>query len=149
MTQYATFYDSAAESERPVALPSAAPLVLASNTTLQPPLSRRGTGPGLILLVPADPSAAPPAGWKTPLDPSPLLKWSEEGFCVLQMVVSALDGAWGLPRVLEEGVKAIEALPEFIGGNIGVVGELGNQARSSSWDAEPWAQCTSPRCSPS
>ncbi|KAL8291660.1 hypothetical protein RQP46_001918 [Phenoliferia psychrophenolica] len=121
MSQYATFYDANAESERPVALPSAAPIVLSPNTTLQPPLSRRGTGPGLLVIVPEAPTAAPPAGWKTPLDPSPLLKWAEEGYCVLHMVVSDEAGSWGLAKVLEEGLKAMGSLPEFVEKAVGVV----------------------------
>lgn len=124
MSKYATFYDPNAESEKPVALPSAPPVTLASNITLQPPLSRRGSGPGLLTIVPADrKDTLLPTGWKTPLDPAPLLKWAEEGYCVLQMVVSSEAGAWSLEKVLEEGIKAVEALPEFTEKRFGVVGE--------------------------
>ena len=127
MSQYATFYDPHAESERPVALPSAAAIQLASNVTLQPPLSRHGSGPGLILVVPASPT--PAEGWKAPLDPSPLLKWAEEGYCVLQVIVSDAEGAWGLPKVLEAGLAAMEGLKEFVKQRIGVVGKLVTCAR--------------------
>ncbi|KAM0753501.1 hypothetical protein T439DRAFT_345952 [Meredithblackwellia eburnea MCA 4105] len=119
MSKYATFYDPTAESEKPVPLPSAAPISLSSNVTLQPPLSRRGDGPALILILPADPVNPPlPEGWKKPIDPEPLLKWSEEGYCVLGFTVG---GEWGLDKVLEDGLKAVQALKEFTEKKVGVV----------------------------
>lgn len=76
--------------ETPVALPSAPLQNIAPNILLQPPLSRRGKGPGLVLVV----DATLPLGHsdKT-LDPPPLLKWAEEGYAVAQITLRADDAA--------------------------------------------------------
>jgi carboxymethylenebutenolidase len=50
--------------------------------SLQPPLSRRGKGPGLILVL--DHYALIERSEKY-LDPPPLQKWAEEGFAVVQV----------------------------------------------------------------
>jgi carboxymethylenebutenolidase len=50
--------------------------------SLQPPLSRRGKGPGLILVL--DHYAL--IEWSEGcVDPPPLQKWAEEGFAVVQV----------------------------------------------------------------
>ncbi|ORY51769.1 hypothetical protein BCR35DRAFT_310685 [Leucosporidium creatinivorum] len=128
---YATKYDAEAESERPVALPSAPLVTLASNVSLQPPLTHRGSGPGLVLLLPPLPTegsleAQQPKGWKKPLDPPPQYKWAEEGYAVLEMVVARdavgdASGAWDLKRTLAEGVQKLQELKECEGEHIGVV----------------------------
>ncbi|KAI0848403.1 carboxymethylenebutenolidase [Daldinia vernicosa] len=106
--------------------------------TIQGPLSRRGHGPGLLLLVDAELDLRK---HKKTLDPPPLYKWAEEGFAVAQLSVtksdrilihdgirSALSKLLTLPScdqvekigiitympVLESGVlEAIEAHPEI------------------------------------
>ena len=65
-------------------LPSAAPQQLSQNVSLQQPLSRRGFGPGLIILLPKDVNLDKDE--KT-LDPPPLQKWAEEGYAVVQVLV--------------------------------------------------------------
>lgn len=55
------------------ALPSAQPITLSVNATLQPPLSRRGHGPGLILLT----ESSSDSFKNETLDPLPLQKWAE------------------------------------------------------------------------
>ncbi|KAI1259694.1 hypothetical protein F5Y18DRAFT_289746 [Xylariaceae sp. FL1019] len=75
-----------------VPLPSAPLVNLATNATLQPPLSRRGYGPGLIIITPNPP---PPDHAKKQriistvnpgsLDPLPQKKWAEEGYAVVQI----------------------------------------------------------------
>jgi len=59
-----------------VSLPSAKAFNISSSITIQPPLSRRGEGPGLLLIVPEDLDLG--SSSKT-LDPPPLQKWAEEG----------------------------------------------------------------------
>ncbi|KAL1603941.1 hypothetical protein SLS60_005533 [Paraconiothyrium brasiliense] len=96
------------EAVRPEALdainiPSAPPQKLSPHLTLQPPLSRRGFGPGLVLVV--DHYAQLEVSEKS-LDPPPLQKWAEEGFAVVQIKV---------PGKVEDGgefplARAIEAL---------------------------------------
>ncbi|OAQ65257.1 dienelactone hydrolase [Pochonia chlamydosporia 170] len=81
MPDQPTFYDPTSPNEQAPPLPSAPLQQLTPQTVLQPPLSRRGTGPGLILLLPPniDPSTRP----EKPLDPEPVQKWAEEGFTVV------------------------------------------------------------------
>lgn len=68
------------------------------------PLSRKGVGPGMIILVPdTDKSLAIENGV-----PSPLIKWGEEGYTVIQVQASAL-AAYDAKSLLE---KAIQALAE-------------------------------------
>lgn len=129
---YATKYDPEAESEIAIALPSAPLVTLASNVRLQPPLTHRGKGPGLLLLlqpspIEGSPEAQQPDGWKKPLDPPPQYKWAEEGYAVLEMVVERdavgdAGGAWNLERTLSEGVQKLLKLEECEGEQIGVTG---------------------------
>jgi carboxymethylenebutenolidase len=80
----ATHYDPDAPDEILVQLPSSPLITLgAPNTTLQPPLSRRGHGPGILMFLPPS-SVVPPmsAPGKKSLDPAPQMKWAEEGFAV-------------------------------------------------------------------
>ncbi|PNP49649.1 hypothetical protein THARTR1_09660 [Trichoderma harzianum] len=83
-----TAYNPAAPSESAPPLPSAPSSVLGPSSVLQPPLSRRGSGPGLVLILPS-PGTIPPLGpdAEKPLDPEPLLKWAEEGFAVVAITL--------------------------------------------------------------
>ncbi|KAK3389761.1 hypothetical protein B0H63DRAFT_103742 [Podospora didyma] len=79
-------------------LPTASPIHVAADISVQTPLSRRGTGPGLILVVADDIDLSTHS--KT-LDPPPLRKWAEEGYAVGQILlgtsdVSALSGKIGV-----------------------------------------------------
>ncbi|OAL56013.1 NTF2-like protein [Pyrenochaeta sp. DS3sAY3a] len=82
----------------PVTPPSAsaplsypAPQQVSPHVTLQRPLSRRGRGPGLILVLDHYASTAKS---EKHLDPEPLQKWAEEGFAVVELLVpgNAEDG---------------------------------------------------------
>ncbi|KAJ7367871.1 NTF2-like protein [Mycena albidolilacea] len=79
------FYDPNSPDEQPVALPSAPQITLAEGLVLQPPLTRRGTGPGLIAFIPSDSTLnlSSKSGDYKPLDPEPFQKWAEEGFAVV------------------------------------------------------------------
>lgn len=63
------------------------PQQIAPHITLQEPLSRRGRGPGLILVL--DHYANVQRNEEN-LDPEPLRKWAEEGFVVLQVSMERL-----------------------------------------------------------
>ncbi|KAL8365701.1 hypothetical protein RB595_004485 [Gaeumannomyces hyphopodioides] len=97
-----------AAEETPVALPSAPLRTIAPNILLQPPLSRRGKGPGLVLVV----DASLPLGHsdKT-LDPPPLLKWAEEGYAVAQITLRE-GGTDGFHADLRTALGALAALDE-------------------------------------
>lgn len=80
-----THYDPNSANERHApALPAAAQVRVSRHTILQPPLSRRGTGPGLIIVQHALDvlTAAVKATDSPSLDPEPVQKWAEEGFAV-------------------------------------------------------------------
>ncbi|KNG46587.1 carboxymethylenebutenolidase [Stemphylium lycopersici] len=57
---------------------------ISPHLTLQAPLSRRGKGPGLILVLNHYDAIAASEKY---LDPPPLQKWAEEGFAVVQLLV--------------------------------------------------------------
>ncbi|KAL8334992.1 hypothetical protein RB598_009280 [Gaeumannomyces tritici] len=96
--------------ETPVALPSALLRTVAPNILLQPPLSRRGTGPGLVLVVDA---GLPLGRSDKTLDPPPLLKWAEEGYAVAQVTLREGGGAAdGFHADLRAAFGALAALDE-------------------------------------
>lgn len=86
-------------------LPSAPLRRLGDHIVIQPPLSRRGSGPGLVLFLPASinkTTVSPLA-----LDPEPVLKWAEEGFAVAAITPSKdIDTR----QTLNEALDALEAL---------------------------------------
>ncbi|KAI1077452.1 carboxymethylenebutenolidase [Whalleya microplaca] len=74
-----------ASNSKTIVYPNAPSRKINSRVTIQPPLSRRGRGPGLVLLV--DSTLDLRKHEKT-LDPPPLQKWAEEGFTVAQIEIS-------------------------------------------------------------
>lgn len=110
------------ESTNPPSLPllhlSAKPIPLTKNITLQTPLSRRGNGPGLIILLPdndSQTSAIP----KKILDPEPLKKWAEEGFAVVQVRVTDVEAVEDDCNI---AIKALQELRECTSEKLGVIG---------------------------
>ncbi|PGG97073.1 hypothetical protein AJ79_09346 [Helicocarpus griseus UAMH5409] len=98
------------QEEEPAPLPSAPPKQLGPNLTLQPPLSRRGHGPGLLLLLPdnivLDKS-------KETLDPPPLQKWAEEGYAVVEVrIPSTSESGFSIVSAIQHGQGALRDLPE-------------------------------------
>lgn len=92
-------------SKPPAPLPSPRPQVILPGVTLLPPLSRRGHGPGLILLVP-DSNAQ-----LTITDgvPSVLIKWAEEGYTIVAISASAIESPpVDLQQLLAIGTKALK-----------------------------------------
>lgn len=103
----------------PASYPS--PQQISSYITLQPPLSRRGKGPGLILIL--DHYAQIESSEKH-LDPPPLQKWAEEGFAVVQLLVPGKTedgGELPLDKALEV-LKGCEAC--IFGEGVGVICEF-------------------------
>lgn len=89
------------EASEDLNIPSAPAQEISPHLTLQPPLSRRGSGPGLILVV--DHYSELNISEKS-LDPPPLQKWAEEGFAVVQLKVPGQKGDGGefpLERAIE------------------------------------------------
>ncbi|KAJ6516311.1 NTF2-like protein [Mycena sanguinolenta] len=104
-------YDPNSPDEQPVALPSAPQITLAEGVILQPPLTRRGSGPGLIAFIPPDSTLnlSLKSSDDKPLDPEPVQKWAEEGFAVVGITCGresaqanlqkAIDGLLNLPEL--------------------------------------------------
>jgi len=106
-----TSYDPESLDEQPILLPNAALIQIGPNIVLQPPLSRRGTGPGIIIFLPdlvnvvlADQSAV-----KT-LDPDPITKWAEEGFAVV--AITGSDEILSAAQALKEALGVLQALQQ-------------------------------------
>src|SRR4051794_30232661 len=101
-----TTYDPNSAQEQPVALPSAPLVQLADNVSLQPPLSRRGNGPGVIVFLPPAESIQKSANPRS-LDPEPQQKWAEEGYAVVAR--SGNDG-WSVEDTISKGLGALKEL---------------------------------------
>ena len=89
------FYDANSPNELGAPpLPNPATAQITDRAVLQPPLSRRGAGPGLIVIVP---DAAQIGSFENdsekPLDPEPVQKWAEEGYAVAGITVAAGEEA--------------------------------------------------------
>lgn len=95
---------SIAESLEELRIPDAKPVEISPHLTLQPPLSRRGRGPGLILVL--DHYALLQKS-EANLDPPPLQKWAEEGYAVAQVLVPGKPDEFPLSQAVEE-LKKLE-----------------------------------------
>ncbi|KAL2264211.1 hypothetical protein VTK26DRAFT_487 [Humicola hyalothermophila] len=87
--------------------------------SIQPPLTRRGSGPGLVLVVSATLDLR---RHEKTLDPPPLKKWAEEGYAVAQILVG--DGASSFADQLAIAMSELEKLPERTGDKFGLVAIL-------------------------
>ncbi len=88
--------------EVPLPLPSAKAIDLSLKLTLQPPLSRAGKGPGLIIITPAE--IVSPEG---NLDVPPRQKWAEEGYAVVDIKKPKEDS---LQDTIEAALNALDKL---------------------------------------
>lgn len=84
---------------------------------LLPPLSRRGHGPGLILLAH---SSVDPLRIDQGV-PSELIKWAEEGYTVVKLEPNAFESFESLD-VINEAVGALNQCEKCDKGKIGLVG---------------------------
>ena len=104
--------------EDTIPLPSAKQVTISSEVTLEPPLTRRGNGPGLILLVP---SGLDLNGHDKTLDPPPLQKWAEEGYAVAQITLAEGEGH-NIHIHLKQAIDALAELKECDSAeNIGLI----------------------------
>jgi carboxymethylenebutenolidase len=72
------------------------------------PLTRRGHGPGIVLLT---------TDYNTPRDiiegvPSPLIKWAEEGYTVVEIQQRALNHAKDVAGLLQVAIDALRRDPK-------------------------------------
>lgn len=105
-----------------IVLPCAELVELEGGLLLQPPLSRRGHGPGLVVVVPETSRHQ----HITPDLLPPLQKWAEEGFATVEIPSSALsDGNAG--SALAQALQALEKCDTADGDAIAIVGEFRSQ----------------------
>lgn len=97
----------AANTDQTPPLPNATPLAITSDITIHPPLSRRGAGPGLILIVSSNLNLS---SHDKSLDPPPLQKWAEESYAVAQITVG--DDASALSEQLGVALAELGKLPQ-------------------------------------
>lgn len=90
-------------SKPPAPLPSARLQILRPGVSLQPPLTRRGHGPPLIILTTADETDEV----VTHRDDAPtaVLKWAEEGYTVIQISSAAIESR-GVQTLFTEALEA-------------------------------------------
>lgn len=126
-----TAYDSNSPGEQPVPLPSAPIQVISPTEVLQPPLTRRGTGPGVIIILPLPETPDVRAVGPKPLDPEPIQKWAEEGYAVVGIVPQGQN--WSFEGSLKRSVAALLALKEVdTPDKFGVIGRDFSQANPST-----------------
>lgn len=103
----------------PKPVPPQKPEEIAQGITLLRPLSRKGHGPGLIILAPSpspqdnnnNPPTSPPEIQNG--IPSLRMKWAEEGYCVAQIQPHASSSsASSSSSVLQIAVQALQACAE-------------------------------------
>jgi carboxymethylenebutenolidase len=98
------------ETIKSLSLPAAPAISVSPAVTVQPPLSRAGKGPALIILVNQD--AATKASIDS-IDPPPLQKWAEESFVVAQLDLYNLQTSF--KDTLSDTISFIKDLPSFDG----------------------------------
>ena len=109
----------AARYAPPEALSPPQPYEVSQGITLVSPLSRKGVGPGLIVVV-----SRAAAGLSIVNGiPSPSMKWAEEGYCVVELVSTAWQDGLN-PLVLADNalVRCKACQPK---GGIGLICESG------------------------
>lgn len=93
-------------------LPSAPAMEITAGVVLQPPLSRCGRGPGLVLVRAAGHAESQPNNHT--LDPEPLQKWAEESFAVSQITFDPETSAspTAVFDLLRDATQALASLAE-------------------------------------
>jgi hypothetical protein len=105
-------------TQPPEPLPTPQLKAVRPGVSLLPPLSRRGRGPGLVVLTPTS---------EDPLKiedgvPSVLIKWAEEGYTVVQIDASAFEDGNSVD-ILREALGTIHQCDKYDEGKIGLVGK--------------------------
>jgi len=97
---------------------------LSPQIILQPPLSRRGFGPGLIIVRPSHYSR-----WEhdnITLDPEPIQKWAEEGYAVIQITFKATQNVVSLGEAIKTAKRGITESLQCQGLLFGLIGKSRN-----------------------
>jgi len=102
----------------PAPLPQADLKTIQPGVLLLPPLSRRGVGPGLVLLVP-DSNAD-----LTITDgvPSHMIKWAEEGYTIVAIKESTIkEKVDSIAEILKTAIGALASCEKCVGEKVGLV----------------------------
>jgi carboxymethylenebutenolidase len=91
-------------TQAPAPLPSAKLEKLKPGLSLQPPLTRLGSGPGLILIT--TPEIYDEEVTQRDDSPTAVLKWAEEGYAVFQVSAEALGS--DIATVFERALHAFK-----------------------------------------
>jgi carboxymethylenebutenolidase len=94
------------EIEQPP-FPSAPVTTLSANVILQPPLSRPGIGPGIVIFLPKPDRVGISSNAAEIYDPEPPTKWAKEGFAVV--AITDFDGLV-VEDVLKEALNSLQSL---------------------------------------
>jgi len=92
-------------------LPSSPTIFLSETEVIQLPLTRRGTGPGLILVLPRLEDLTIKKEGRKCLDPEPVQKWAEEGFAVAGITPSTSN--WSFDKSLRRCIDSLLELKEL------------------------------------
>lgn len=96
------------------AMPSAQLVEIGPNVSIQPPLSRCGKGPALILIRPSHYSNCRKHNFS--LDPEPRLKWAEESFAVAQITLdTSAESASNVANSFRTAKDGLRELPACTG----------------------------------
>lgn len=102
-------------------LPKTVLQAVAQGITLLQPLSRRGFGPGIVVLVPESGTSGDSCLRIDEGVPSPLMKWGEEGYVVVEITEAALAAS---PDALALALRELERNDATAPKNVvGLVGE--------------------------
>lgn len=101
---------------------------LAPGIVLSQPLSRKGTGPGLVVLVPRSGTADASTLRIENGVPSPLMKWGEESYIVVELLEEAFhDGKDPISLAVSELSKLENCEPK------NAIGVIGTRFQLWSW----------------
>ena len=103
-------YDPDSENEQAPPLPSAPLITLSSNLVIQPALTGRGSGPGVVLLLQNPSCLSASLQSRRPLDPEPVQKWAEEGFTVAGVTLtpnSVFNQESAISSVIKQGINGL------------------------------------------
>jgi carboxymethylenebutenolidase len=106
--------------QTPLPIPVPSLKRLAPGVILSQPLSRKGSGPGLIVIVPQSGASGDSTLRIENGVPSPLMKWGEESYTVVELLEEAfLEGKDPISLAVSELSKAEKCEPKNA---IGVIG---------------------------
>lgn len=103
-------------------LPKTSLQPLASGITVVHPLTRRGKGPGLIVIVSQSGITGQSSLAIENGVPCPVMKWAEEGFTTVEITAAALDHVTNALHIALDGLRNSHTIDSK--GLVGLVGKI-------------------------